>query len=248
MSQYKDFAAVYDELINSDIDYNTWADKIIKLCSKYNIEKSDYLDLACGTGNLTNKIAKNFKRIWAVDLSEQMLTEAEGKFRAEGIKAKLVCQDICSLKLNNSFDLITCCLDSTNYITEDKDMEAYFKGVYNHLKDNGLFIFDVNSYYKLTEILGNNTFTFDNEEVVYIWDNFLEDDIVSMNLTFFVKEDNNYRRFDEVHSERAYSQEYLDKIIGHTGFRIIEKLNNYESIKVDKECERIVYVLGKEGK
>jgi SAM-dependent methyltransferase len=174
-----------------------------------------------------------------------MLTEAEGKLRSAGIKAKLVCQDICSLKLNSKFDLITCCLDSTNYITEDEDIKLYFKGVYDHLKDNGLFIFDINSYNKLTEVLGNNTFTFDNEEVVYIWENFLEDDIVSMNLTFFVKEENNYRRFDEEHSERAYKEEYLDKIIKETGFSIIEKLNNYESIAIDKDCERIVYVLRK---
>lgn len=245
MSQYKEFAVIYDELINSDIDYNTWADKIMDICNKYNIEEADYLDLACGTGNLTLKIAKNFKRAWAVDLSEQMLTEAEGKLRSAGIKAKLVCQDICNLKLNSKFDLITCCLDSTNYITEDEDIKLYFKGVYDHLKDNGLFIFDINSYNKLTEVLGNNTFTFDNEEVVYIWENFLEDDIVCMNLTFFVKEENNYRRFDEEHSERAYKEEYLDKIIKETGFSVIEKLNNYESIAIEKECERIVYVLEK---
>jgi SAM-dependent methyltransferase len=66
--------------------------------------------------------------------------------------------------LNHKFDLITCILDSTNYILSEEDLENYFKSVYKHLKDNGLFIFDINSYYKLTEILGNNTYNFDNEE------------------------------------------------------------------------------------
>jgi ubiquinone/menaquinone biosynthesis C-methylase UbiE len=243
MNQYKDFAAIYDELINKDIDYSTWANKILEICSTLNVEKRDYLDLACGTGNMTKELAGHFRSTWAVDMSSQMLTEAETKLRASNIKAKFVCQDICSLKLNSKFDLVTCCLDSTNYILDEEDLKSYLEGVYNHLKDNGLFIFDINSYNKLTNILGNNTFTFDNEDVVYIWENFLEDDIVQMDLTFFVQEGSSYRRFDEEHCERAYKEDFLDKVLSKIGFKIIEKLNNYESLPVDNSCERIAYVL-----
>lgn len=245
MNQYNDFAAIYDELINGDIDYDTWADTIIEICRSQNLEMRDYLDLACGTGNMTEKLAKHFKSTWAVDISSQMLTEAENKLRASNIKAKFVCQDISSLKLNSKFDLITCCLDSTNYILEEEDLESYFKGVFIHMKDNGLFIFDINSYYKLTNILGNNTFTFDNDEVVYIWENYLEEDNVQMNLTFFVKESECYRRFDEEHCERAYREEYLEKLLSKIGFRIINKLNNYMSGNIEHDSERIVYVLEK---
>lgn len=245
MNQYKDFASIYDELINTDIDYNTWADKIIDICTEKNIDRRDYLDLACGTGNMTIEIAKYFRNTWAVDKSTQMLTEAEGKLRASHIKAKFVAQDISCLNLNHKFDLITCCLDSTNYILEEQDLIGYFKGVYSHLKDEGLFVFDVNSFYKLTEILANNTFTFDNEEVVYIWDNFLEDDIVEMNLTFFVKENDHYMRFDEVHCEKAFREGYLEGVLKAVGFEILEKFNNYESKTIGADCERIAYVLSK---
>lgn len=245
MSQYKDFAFIYDELINGDINYGAWANKILDICSSLSIEKKDYLDLACGTGNMTIEIAKHFRNTWAVDISSQMLTEAESKFRALNMKARFVCQDISNLQLNHKFDLITCCLDSTNYILEEGDLENYLNSVYNHLKENGVFIFDINSYYKLTHILGNNIFTFDNDDVVYIWENFLKDDIVQMNLTFFVKNGDLYRRFDEEHCERAYKEHYLDALIGRTGFKIIDKLNNYASSDIDDTCERIVYVLRK---
>jgi ubiquinone/menaquinone biosynthesis C-methylase UbiE len=245
MNQYKDFAAIYDELINGDIDYDAWANKILYICDKFNIEKRDYLDLACGTGNMTEKLAKHFKSIWAVDLSAQMLTEAESKLRTHNIKAKFVNQDICNLKLNNKFDLVTCCLDSTNYIVEEENLKNYFNSVHMHLKDEGIFIFDINSYYKLTHILGNNIFTFDDEEVTYIWENFLEEDVVQMYLTFFVKEESLYRRFDEEHCERAYKESYLEKIIDKAGFKVLEKINNYEAYNFDNSCERIVYVLKK---
>ncbi len=245
MDCYKEFAHIYDELINSDIDYKTWASKILCICKEYGIDRSNYLDLACGTGNLTIEIAGEFKHIWAVDLSSDMLSEAEKKLRDASIKAKFVCQDICELNLNTSFNLITCCLDSSNYILEEENFEKYLLGVYDLLKDGGLFIFDINSYYKLTNVLGNNIYNYDSDDVVYIWENYLENDIVDMNLTFFAKEGQVYRRFDEHHSERAYKDEYVESILKEIGFEIIKKMDNYEDKVVSESTERICYVLKK---
>jgi ubiquinone/menaquinone biosynthesis C-methylase UbiE len=239
MDCYKEFAHIYDELINSDIDYKTWASNILGICSEFGIDRSTYLDLACGTGNLTIEIASKFKETWAVDLSCDMLCEAEKKIRDASIKAKFVCQDICELNLSDKFNLITCCLDSTNYILEEKNFKKYLFGVYNLLKDDSLFIFDINSYYKLTNVLGNNIYNYDSEDVVYIWENYLEDDIVEMNITFFVKEGQVYRRFDEQHSERAYTEEYIESVIKEIGFEIIKKMDNYEDKAVSENTERI---------
>ena len=248
MDCYKEFAHIYDELINSDIDYKIWASKILCICSEYDINMDSYLDLACGTGNLTIEIASEFKHIWAVDLSSDMLSEAEKKMRDALIKAKFVCQDICQLNLNSTFNLITCCLDSSNYILEEENFEKYLLGVYDLLKDDGLFIFDINSYYKLTNVLGNNIYNYDSDDVVYIWENYLEDDIVDMNLTFFAKEGQVYRRFDEHHSERAYKEEYVESILEEIGLEIIKKMDNYEEKAVSESTERICYVLKKKLK
>ena len=245
MDCYKEFAHIYDELINSDINYKAWASNILCICKEYDIDMESYLDLACGTGNLTIEISNKFKYTCAVDLSSDMLSEAEKKMRDEKIKARFVCQDICELNLNNSFNLITCCLDSSNYILKEQNFEKYLLGVYDLLKADGLFIFDINSYYKLTNVLGNNIYNYDSDDVVYIWENYLENDIVEMNLTFFVKEGQVYRRFDEQHSERAYKEEYVESVIKEIGFEIIKKMDNYEDKAVSKITERICYVLKK---
>ncbi|MGH4118577.1 class I SAM-dependent DNA methyltransferase [Clostridium sp.] len=245
MDCYREFAHIYDKLINSDIDYKSWALNIMSICSEHNIEYDSYLDLACGTGNLTVEIASEFKNIWAVDLSSDMLSEAEQKMREIGIKAKFICQDICLLNLNNTFNLITCCLDSSNYILEEENFKKYLLGVYDLLKDDGLFIFDINSYYKLTSVLGNNTYNYDSDDVVYMWENYLENDIVDMNLIFFVKEGQVYRRFDEHHAERAYSEEYIENVLKEIGFKVLKKLDNYEEKVVERDTERICYVLKK---
>ena len=242
---YGEFAKIYDELINEDINYDEMVERIIEICNSYNLELNDYLDIACGTGNVTIRIAKYFKNIYGVDLSEDMLREAFDKFKEARIKGKIICQDMTELALNREFDLITSVLDSTNYITDLNDLQNYFNGVYNHLKSNGLFIFDVNSYYKLSEILGNNIYTYSEEEVFYTWENVFENNLLSMFLTFFVKKGDLYERFEEEHLERAYTEKELEKELEKANLEVLAKFDGYTENYVQANTERIVYVIKK---
>lgn len=243
---YGEFAKIYDELIYEDINYDKMVERLNELIEKYNVSKEDYLDLACGTGNVAIRMAKEFKNTYAVDLSEDMLREAFDKFKAARIKGRIICQDMTELSLNHKFDVITSVLDSTNYIIEDEGLLDYFQGVYNHLKDNGLFLFDINSYYKLNNVLGNNIFTYSEDEVFYTWENVLEDDIVNMFLTFFVKNGDLYERFEEEHLERAYKEEDIEEALNKCGFKLLGKFNGYENKEVYKDSERILYVVCKQ--
>ena len=243
---YKEFANIYDELIYEDIDYDEISEKIISLSNENNIEFEDYLDLACGTGNVGVRVGKYFKNMYAVDLSNDMLNIAFEKFKQNKIKAKVICQDMSELSLNHKFNLITSVLDSTNYITEEEDLFNYLKSVYDHLKDDGLFIFDINSYYKLSEIMGNNIYTYSSEDVFYTWENTFEDNILNMFLTFFVKNENNlYERFEEEHFEKAYQEKDIEDILNEIGFNILGKFCGYSDLKPDNNSERILYVLRK---
>jgi len=243
---YKEFANIYDELIYEDINYDKVAEKIIDLCNKNNISFEDYLDLACGTGNVAVQIAKYFKNTYAVDLSDDMLNVAFDKFKKNKIKAKVICQDMCELSLNKKFNLITSVLDSTNYITEDEDLIEYFSKVYEHLKDDGLFIFDINSYYKLSTVLGNNIYTYSSDDIFYTWENSFEEEVINMFLTFFVKQDNGlYEKFEEEHFERAYTEKYIEQVLEDCGFKFLKKFAGYSEQEVDENSERILYVVSK---
>lgn len=242
---YGEFAKIYDELINEDINYDEMVERILEICNLYNVELNDYLDIACGTGNVTIRIAKYFKNIYGVDLSEDMLREAFDKFKEARIKGKIICQDMTELSLNKEFDLITSVLDSTNYIINLNDLQNYFNGVYTHLKSNGLFIFDINSYYKLSEILGNNIYTYSEEDVFYTWENVFEDSLLSMFLTFFVKKGDLYERFEEEHLERAYTEKELEQELKKANLEVIAKFDGYTENYVQANTERIVYVIRK---
>ena len=242
---YGDFAEVYDELIYEDINYDSMCARVIDICNEEKITFNNYLDIACGTGNLTVRLAKNFKESFAVDLSEDMLREAFEKFKKEKIRCKIICQDMSKLSLNRKFDLITSALDSTNYIIDEDKLLNYFIRVKEHLSDNGLFIFDINSYYKLSNILGNNIYTYSEEDVFYTWENVFEEDLLSMYLTFFVKRDNLYERFEEEHLEKAYTEEFIENKLEIAGLKVIGKYEGYTEKQVNTNTERIVYVVKK---
>ena len=243
MDSYNKFANLYDQLIYEDINYNSISDFILNLCKENNINYEYYLDLACGTGNVAAILGKNFKNIFLVDSSDSMLINADKKFREERMKCKIVCQDMSELSLNRKFDLVTCVLDSTNYILDIEDLKNYFLSVKRHMSENGIFVFDINSYYKLSEILGNNIFTYNSEEIFYTWENIFEDEIVEMNLTFFVKNGELYERFEEIHEERAYKEDFVESMVKDAGFEIIGKYDGYKNSCVEQDSERIVYVL-----
>ncbi len=242
---YGEFAKIYDELINEDINYDEMVNRIINICEEQNINFNNYLDVACGTGNVTIRLATKFKDVFAVDLSEDMLREAFEKLKANKIKGKVICQDMTELSLNKKFDLITSVLDSTNYIIEEEGIISYFKSIYEHLNDDGIFIFDINSYYKLSEILGNNIYTYSEEEVFYTWENTFEDDLLSMFLTFFVKKGELYERFEEEHLERAYKEEEIEKYLRLSNLEVINKFDGYTNCDVQENSERLVYVVKK---
>lgn len=248
MSCYNEFAHIYDKLIDVDIDYKKWSEFIIRKCIENKIKFEDYLDLACGTGNLTENLCSRFKSTWAVDLSEDMLSEADNKFRNKGLKVNLICQDISNLNINKKFDLITSCLDATNYITDINDLKRYFSCVQKHLKPNGIFVFDINSYYKLSEILGNNVFNYDDDDVFYYWENTFEHDIVSMYISFFVRKGDVYRRFNEEHEERAYKEEILERCLKEGQLNVLNKTDCYTDKNVSEDTERITYIVNLGGK
>ncbi|MGM9973515.1 MAG: class I SAM-dependent DNA methyltransferase [Clostridiaceae bacterium] len=242
-SSYENLASIYDKLITEDIDYDKISSYILKAADRNGTKKNKYLDIACGTGIVLEKLYKFFHEVRAVDYSLEMLSEAELKFRGEK-NIRFISQNMVDLDLCEKFDVITCVLDAVNYILENNDIKKFFARVYDHLEDDGIFVFDINSYYKLSEVLGNNTYTYDTEELFYCWENEFEADILNMYLTFFIKEGEYYKRFQEEHIERAYKEEFIEEIIKDTGFKILSKNEDYnDGILSNTNSERIVYTL-----
>lgn len=245
MEQYSNLSLVYDELM--DVDYKKWADFIREYFESKNVDLKykKCLELGCGTGNMTINLKKLGLDIVALDSSFDMLTKAEEKIRREKLRVTLLKQDIRDYNLNKKFPFIFSFCDCFNYITDLKDLEKSFKNVYNHLEDDGYFLFDISTEYKLRNLIGEKTFTLNKEDICYIWDNYINEDIMEMYITFFVKEGKYYRRFDERHVQKIYKVEEVVKILKETGFKEVEVFDDYNLKHYNEESIRAVFVAKK---
>ena len=157
---------------------------------------------------------------------------------------------MCEFELYGTVDFIVSSLDCINYITDKRELLKVMKLANNYLNPGGLFIFDINTPYKLENITGNNTFILENDEVFCSWQNEFDKKrrISDFYLTFFCKNGENYQRFDEEHSERAYSIEEIKSIIESAGMRLLNVYNELSFKKPTAKSERVFFVAQEQGK
>lgn len=248
MEQYSDFAFVYDELMD-EVDYEGWVRYLEDIIEKEGADVKNILEYACGTGNITIPLAKKEYDIAGIDISYEMLDVAREKAEKESIELVLLEQDITELDFEmENLDCVLCACDGFNYIIEDKDIKTVFEKTYELLKDDGIFIFDISSFYKLSNILGNNMYGENREDIAYMWQNYFneDDNILDMELAFFVEdEDGKYEKFEENHIQRAYKSEEMINFLTEAKFKDIKVYGDFTFESPLDDAERVFFVCRK---
>ena len=244
MEAYSGFAKVYD-LFMDNIPYGEWTEYVKELFAEEGITEGILLDLGCGTGSVTELLAKAGFDMIGIDNSEEMLEIAMEKREESGLDILYLLQDMREFELYGTVKGVVSICDSMNYILEDEDLMEVFRLVHNYLDNEGIFIFDMNTMYKYEEILADNTFAEDREESSFIWGNYYdeEDEINQYDLALFVKEeDGRYRKYEETHLQRAYRQEDVEEMIRESGLELLHVYDAFSKEAPTEESERIYYV------
>lgn len=246
---YQGFAEVYDRL-TQDIEYEKWADFLESAFLKFGEKPRLVLELGCGTGSLAIEMAKRGYDMIGLDLSADMLSRAMEKSRSQGLDILFINQDMRSFELYGTVDAVICMLDSINYVTEKPDLDRVFQLVNLYLNPGGLFIFDVNSDYKLSRILGENVFYELDDDISWIWQNTYDPSskLCTFELTFFVRTQSGlYRRFDETHIERAYADEEITDALSRSRLELLGRFGGLGFSPPGPREERIFYIARKES-
>ncbi|WP_156943656.1 class I SAM-dependent DNA methyltransferase [Alkaliphilus transvaalensis] len=247
INQYNDFAYVYDRLME-DVDYKGWVVYLKEIFKREGIEPKKILELACGTGNITLPLSEEKVEVMAVDISQEMLMVAKDKALTLGKDILFVEQDMTQLELEGKFDVSLCMCDGINYILEEEELVTLFKKLHQHLTEEGIFVFDISSYYKLSEILGENTYGENQGDLCYLWENYFDEEtnILEMNLAFFLQEEQLYRKFEEYHQQRAYHITELKSLLLMGGFKSVSVYDGFKFDLPHQESERIFFVCRKD--
>lgn len=217
---YERFSEVYDQLMR-DVDYDLWAKYLEGLLSENGVCEGDaLLECACGTGEISRRLAEKGYRLIATDVSTEMLELAAKKCRSQGLRIPFVQQSMQKLKAHHPVSAVVAACDGVNYLLEEKELLKFFSAAYGALLPGGVFLFDLSSEYKLSTILGMNTFAEDGEDIAYLWKNMYDNKsrLLELNLTFFVRKGALYERFTEQQIQRAYKIEEITRALQSCGF------------------------------
>jgi SAM-dependent methyltransferase len=241
---YSCFAGVYD-MLTENVEYSKRADYFCSLLAENGINGGLLLDLACGTGSLSFEFEKRGYSVIGVDLSPEMLSIAQNKKYDGNSDVLFLQQDMRALDLYGSVDCCVCALDSLNHLTGEKDLFKAFKSVSEYTENGGIFIFDMNTEYKHKNILADNCFVYDCGDVFCVWQNSLQSDgsTVDITLDFFEEdEDGMYERHTENFSEKAYPDKTVKELLEKADFTLVGEYKELTAETPDETTQRIVYI------
>lgn len=243
MNGYGAFAKIYDPL-TKDVNYKQRCDYIEEIFRRHSkVTPHLVADLACGTGNVCLELDSRGYDMIGIDISPDMLDVAVKK--SEGKDILYLNQDICDFELYGTVDAMLCLLDSVNHLTDDGDIDSLFSLVNNYLNPDGLFVFDVNTRYKFENVLSDNVFTYEDDKIFYVWENDYKDEICDIYVNFFVRDGDTYKRIEQQHCERYYSDKYLRSKAQKHGFKVESVYGELTFEKGKKDCQRKFWVLKK---
>ena len=245
MDAYTSFASVYD-LFMDNVPYEEWCAFLCKMLAQHGITDGPVLDLGCGTGKMTRLMSEQGYDMTGIDNAAEMLQIAA--MEPGEVPILYLLQDMQDLELDGCVRAVYSVCDCVNYVLDEEGLQQAFSRVHEYLEEDGVFIFDVNTSYKYTKLLAENTFAESRDEGSFIWDNYYDEEerINEYDLTLFILEgDELYRRYTETHYQRNYETETLLKLLKNAGFTDICVYDDYTDAPLCETSERAVFVAKK---
>ena len=245
MDAYTSFASVYD-LFMDNVPYEEWCAFLCKMLAQHGITDGPVLDLGCGTGKMTRLMSEQGYDMTGIDNAAEMLQIAA--MEPGEVPILYLLQDMQDLELDGCVRAVYSVCDCVNYVLDEEELQQAFSRVHEYLEEDGVFIFDVNTSYKYTKLLAENTFAESRDEGSFIWDNYYDEEerINEYDLTLFIPEgDELYRRYTETHYQRNYETATLLKLLKNAGFADICVYDDYTDAPLCETSERAVFVAKK---
>ena len=241
--QFDEIAFLYDELM-AGVPYRQWIEYLDRIMQKYDCVPRMILDLCCGTGSVSVRLAEEGYQVSGVDISPEMIQIARQKAEESGIYVDFHVQNAAKLRLGKKFDLVVSLFDSLNYIIDASDLQQAFYRVSEHLEPGGLFVFDMNTELALEIGLFNQNNYGTNMPVHYDWRSTYDKAIriCRIQMEFIYQQREGDKRIEVVHYQRAYGEEEVVEMLQTAGLEVLSVYNAYTLRKASKQNDRVFYV------
>ena len=250
MKQFGNIYSQYYDLLYSDKNYAGEVDYIIKLIKENSNEAKTLLDMGSGTGKHAELFCNNGYIVHGIDLSEDMLKIAKNRIKDKEDKLSFSHSKIQELDLNKKFDVVVSLFHVMSYQNSNNELIKAFEVAKNHLKKDGIFIFDF--WYGpavLTDLPVKRIKRFENEKikVTRIAEPVLHPDenVVDVNYDVFIKDIDSKKIIEkeELHKVRYFFDTELDMICKQVGFVIKQKYEWMSDKNPDFNSWNVVWIV-----
>lgn len=240
---YGGFAETYD-LFMDNIPYDEWHTYLYGLLQEYGVADGIVVDLACGTGSMTYRLAADGYDMIGIDQSCEMLDIAREKCPESVL---LLQQDMRELDLYGSVSAFVCVCDGMNYLLAEADLRQAFHRVSLFLDSGGIFIFDMKTTHFYQHLLGNRTITDHRENMTLIWENeYHQESAINEYLVTIYQladpEHDLFERIEEYHRQRAYSTQQIQTVLQEEGLQLEAVYDAFTRNTPGAESERVYYI------
>ena len=175
-------------------------DKYIETLKELNVKT--ILDIGCGSGGFMLKAKEAGFEVVGIDISKEMINLAKSK------DLEVYHKDLCEFE--GQFDSAVAIFDVINYMDKEY-LKNFFNCVKNILKDDGYFLFDVNTLYGFEEI-AQGTLAIEDENIYGILNSIFENDEMETKITIFEKNNECYDKKDGKIIQYFYKNQELKKL------------------------------------
>ena len=231
---YSKLATVYHEMYQHIFDYDQEFNFYDQILSKNNCHK--ILEIGCGTGMLARRFLNNGYDYLGLDLYQEMLDIAS----EEVLNGKFIQGDMRALTFHQQFDSVLITGRSMAYIVENKGIIDTLTGVYNALKDDGLFIagfFEANGIFDNFDDF-EQTIIHQHKKIVrksHLNKNLKTGWTYDWNATYSIEEGNGITVYEDSTTLRAFTKDEISLFLKMSGFKMKEMIEEKKAFTIIAE-------------
>ena len=248
MTIYEAYARVYDHSgqIGFALKMLPYLDEVL---ARHAFIGDSAVDVACGSGTLALGLAQRGWRVYGVDASPAMLAQARHKAAELDQPAAVTWlqADMRDFSLPQAVDLATSTYDSLNYLLTLNDLCRAFRCVAHALRVGGLFVFDMNAEPAFLRQWNDAMYFIEDQDLAIVIKSTYDAETrqATATITGFVRQGELYERFQETHTEGAYSREEVAAGLEASGFQVAASYTCFTFDQADDDSPRILWVARK---
>ena len=246
----------YYDLLYKDKNYAAEADYVAATLRKAAPNVRDILEFGAGTGRHGRLLARERFNVVGVENSEAMVRSAPQDYETKDDfgEGSFSCEigDIRSFETNLKFDAVISLFHVISYQTADRDLLKVFANAAHHLKQQGLFFFDVwhgPAVLAQEPAVRVKRVEDDNVRLIRLAEPFLDTaaQVVTVTYTLFVesKQSGKLQSLEERHEIRYFFPAEIEVFASQAGFSIERSEEFLTGATPSAETWGVAYLLRK---